>query len=459
MASINAALAQVKRHHSLTLDSKVILQFALALDHSWRERQLGPAQTVQLFILQVLHGNSSINGLRRLTPIAFTDSAYVQARQRLPVQLFRDLLQWVNKQASARMLIQRGDDSQLFHGHRVYLLDGSSASMPDTAPLQAFFGQPSGPKPGCGFPSAHLLYLIDLATGMILDIVISPLFTHDLSHAGSTHAKLQAGDLLLNDRAFSSFGHIAVIHSKKMHILTRLHQHMQVPAADPRPATRRARQGGKIQRQTLRRTQTFIRRYPIQEDVLTTWQKPRRPPAWMTRTDYALLPDQLTVRLVTYVVNSPGSRTRRITLVTTLIDAVKYPAKQLAALYQRRWEIEGHLRELKTTMKMDVLRTKTVDGVTKELLVYAMAYNLVRLKMLEAAKRQGVAVERVSFIDALRWLSQNHGAQELQILIVNPDRPGRPQPRAVKRRPKPYKLLTEPRKDWLERVVQQGKAA
>ena len=360
------------------------------------------------------------------------------------------------------MIIKRGDDSQLFHGHRVHMLDGSNASMPDTAPLQKFFGQPSGQKAGCGFPAAHLLYLLDLATGMILDITISPLFTHDLRHAASTHDRLDTGDLLMGDRAFASFAHIGLLRSRKMHILSRLHQRLEVPCPIHRVARRPGKQGGKSPRQTLRRIQTFTRAGMIQDDLLSVWIKPVECPVWMTQADYDSLPVQMTVRIITYHLKTPGIRTKRITLVTTLIDPVRYPAKELAALYQRRWEIEGHLRELKTTMRMDVLRTKTIDGVIKELLVYVMAYNLVRLKMLEAARHQGVAVERVSFVDALRWLAENHDAEEVEKpirLIINPHRPGRAQPRAVKRRPKSYKLLTEPRRKWLKRTMKQGNAA
>ena len=459
MASINPALAQVKLDHKHLLSSKVILRFALALQHEWRDRQLGPAETIQLFILQVLHGNAAINALRRLTTIPFTDSAYVQARQRLPVQLFRDLVKWIGLQASAKMLVKRGDNSQLFHGHRVHILDGSNASMPDTSPLQKFFGQPPGQKAGCGFPAAHLLYLLDLATGMITDLTISPLFTHDLRHATSAHDGLAAGDLIMGDRAFASFAHIALIRRHQMHILSRLHQRLEVPSPIHRVARRRGKQGGKSPRQTLRRIQTFTRKGLIQDDLLSAWIKPVECPVWMTEAIYAKLPGEMTVRIVAYHLKTPGLRTKRITLVTTLLDSTKYPANQLAALYQRRWEIEGHLRELKTTMRMDVLRTKTVDGVTKELLVYVMAYNLVRLKMLEAARRQGVPVERVSFVDALRWLAENHNAHEFEELILNPLRPGRAQPRAVKRRPKSYKLLTEPRREWLKRTMKQGKAA
>ncbi len=146
-----------------------------------------------------------------------------------------------------------------------------------------------------------------------------------------------------------------------------------------------------------------------------------------------------------------------MTLVTTLLDAEGYPLKELAELYGARWRVELNFRHLKTTMKMDVLKCQTVAGVLKELTVYAIVYNLVRVVMVEASRRQGVEVERVSFIDALRWLSQARPGEELPELVVNPERPGRYEPRVKKRRPKQYPLMRKPRsvlrKDLLSQAV------
>ena len=132
--------------------------------------------------------------------------------------------------------------------------------------------------------------------------------------------------------------------------------------------------------------------------------KPEGRPEWMTAEEFATLPEALIVRELRYRVGRPGFRTREVTLVTTLVDAGLYPPEALAGLYGSRWRVELNLRHLKATMRMDVLRCKTVDGVLKELAVYAMVYNLVRLVMIEASRRQGVDVERISFIDAMGWL-------------------------------------------------------
>ena len=189
-------------------------------------------------------------------------------------------------------------------------------------------------------------------------------------------------------------------------------------------------------------------------DQVVDWLRPAGPA-------HAELPPSLRVREVRYRVEVAGFRTREVTLVTTLVDAVAYPAEALASLYRRRWEVEVHLRNLKTTMKMDVLKCKTVDGIRKELAVYAMAYNLTRLSALEASRRQGVDVARISFVDAFRWLATTtvRGWFGLPKLVINPDRPDRVEPRVRKRRPKAYPLMTKPRAELKKALLGQGVTA
>ena len=193
-------------------------------------------------------------------------------------------------------------------------------------------------------------------------------------------------------------------------------------------------------------------------DQLVEYFKPKSRPKWMGVEEYAALPDSMMVREVRFNITHRGCRTRVITLVTTLLDPDRYPARELAALYETRWRVETNLRHLKQTMRMDVLRTKTVEGVNKELAMFALAYNLVRLVMLEAAKRQKVPVERISFIDALRWLCHTEPGQPLCNLIVRPDRPHRLEPRVRKRRPKQYPLMKRPR-DELRKALLQNRVA
>ena len=165
----------------------------------------------------------------------------------------------------------------------------------------------------------------------------------------------------------------------------------------------------------------------------------------MTAEQWEQLPASIVVRELRYRIHVLGVRTREVTLVTTLLDPDRYPAKELAHVYSLRWGLEVNLRHLKQTMKMDVLHCTTKVGVLKELAVFIIVYNLVRRVMAAAAQRQQVAPERISFIDAWRWLQQAEPTSALPDLIVNPERPGRYEPRVRKRRPKQYPVMKKPR--------------
>jgi hypothetical protein len=174
---------------------------------------------------------------------------------------------------------------------------------------------------------------------------------------------------------------------------------------------------------------------------------------------YDTLADCLVLRELRYHARRRGFRSQRITLVTTLVDPRLYPAEELAEQYRGRWEIELNFRHLKQTMKMDVLKCKTVDGVLRELAVFVLVYNLVRLVMLRASQRQEVALARISFIDALRWLRDVRDASELIDLIVNPPRTDRVEPRVIKRRIKGYNLMKRPRRELRQKLLHSALAA
>jgi hypothetical protein len=168
------------------------------------------------------------------------------------------------------------------------------------------------------------------------------------------------------------------------------------------------------------------------------------------------VPATLRVRELKYTLARPGFRVRQVTLVTTLLDAQVCTKQHLAEVYGLRWTIETGFDHLKTTMNMNVLRCQSVDGVMKELTMFLLAYNLVRMTMCEAARRQGVPPERNSFVDALRWLATARVGDPLPDLVINPLRPGRLEPRAVKRRPKQYPLLNQSRHELTQRLATQG---
>jgi DDE family transposase len=388
---------------------------------------------------------------QRLGLVDCTGEAYCQARQRLPLGVLQYLVRALSQHLGASTML---DDGR-WHGHRTFLVGGSGVSMPDTPALQKQFGQPGGQAPGCGFPVMHLLALFHATTGFLLNVVGAPLRTHDLSRIGQLHPDLSEGDVLVGDRGFCSFAHLALLAARKVFGVFRVHQKQIV---DFRPhrrrATRRSRQRGERGLPSSR----WLRRLG-RHDQLVEYSKPKQRPTWLTAQAFAALPDTLTVRELRYTIAERGRRTRVITLATTLLDPQRYPAADVAALYAQRWQIETNFRHLKQTLRMDVLRCKTVEGVKKELAVYALVYNLVRLVMREAAQRQGVPVARISFIDAVRWLADAiHGAAELCLRLI-PERPGRFEPRAVKRRPKEYNRLNQPREVLRKRLLSKTDAA
>lgn len=175
----------------------------------------------------------------------------------------------------------------------------------------------------------------------------------------------------------------------------------------------------------------------------------------MRDQQFATLMDSIVVRELRYSIHEKGFRVKNITLVTTLLDAECYPLDDLAEQFRQRWEIETNFGHLKTTMKMDVLKCKTVAGVLRELHIFAIIYNMVRQVMLEAAKRQNVDVRRVSFIDALRWLQTASPGDDLPKLVINPHRPNRQEPRVRKRRPKEYPLMNKPRRQLKKELARQ----
>jgi hypothetical protein len=452
MLTISQALRRLKGNFADAVPEALLRQICRDLDYSFRRRTLTPVVTPYLFLQQVLHGNTAVGNLRHLSGLDFTESAYCQARARLPLAFFRRLQRAVT---GACRHVDSADPSTRWRGHRLFLLDGTSFSMPDTPELQQAFGQSGAQVPGCGFPTAHLLVLFDAPTGFLLHALPAPLRTHDLAHAAALHPALEPGDVLVGDRAFCSYAHLALLRRRKLHGLFRAHQKLLI---DFRPHRRHThpRRAGK-EPAGLPRSR-WLQRLG-KHDQRVEYFKPRERPVWMTAPEYGQLPDSLVVREVRFRVRVRGRRVREITLVTTLLDPRRDSARALAQRYARRWQVETDLKHLKQTLGMDVLRCETLPGVIKELLMFVIVYNLVRRVMQEASRRQGVAPDRISFVDALRWLRHARAGVEWPRLRVNPDRPGRVEPRARKRRPKEFDLLTKPRAELRKALLGKQRAA
>jgi hypothetical protein len=356
-----------------------------------------------------------------------TTSPYCQARSALPL----DPLQQIHDAvvAEAHGAIGSGN---LWCGRRVLTADGSSVTAPDTPENQKAFPQQSVQKPGCGFPIIRIVALLSLATGMLVAWTTGHWRQHELTLLNLLWDYLQSGDVLLGDRGFCNWGLLALCLQRKVDAVLRVKGSVR----------RDFRRGKRLSR----------------DERLVQWSKPARC-AWTIAPQlWATLPEVLTLRLVRCHLSLPGFRTRKIILVTTLLDSSEFPPAKLAELYYRRWAMELSLRNLKITLQMDHLSCKNPENLAREIRMHFLVHNLVRRLMLEASRRHSVALERVSFAGSLaaarryseamlqaRSQSRRHQlCEDLFGVLARdllPDRPGRREPRALKRRPKPYPRL------------------
>lgn len=331
----------------------------------------------------------------------------------------------------------------LWSGRRVRIVDGSSFSMPDTPENQEAYPQPSAQSPGCGFPVARFVTLTSWSTGNVLDADEDALSVHERTLFHRLWHRLMPGDVLLSDRGFCSYADLVTLNKRGVDAVMRLVQNRRVDF-------RKGRRLGP-------------------GDHLVTWPKPAIRPRWLSPEAFDALPEEITLREIRFRIHVAGFRSREITVVTTLLDPVAFPKEALAQLYRDRWFVELDLRHLKISMHMDVLRGKSPDIVRKEFWAHLLAYNLLRGLLADAADHKASVARRLSIKGSLQRLSvyvpqfissakESQDNQLTQLLrdIRNdpvPDRPDRVEPRARKRRPKPYPLLTVPRAIAREKIA------
>ncbi len=312
--------------------------------------------------------------------------------------------------------------------------------MPDTPENQAIYPQSSRQRPACGFPVMRVVAIFSLATGVLLALAKGALRVHERTLFRSLWDRLDPGDVVLADRGFCGYADFYCLAHRGVDCVMRKNARRSVGATPGR----RLGKG----------------------DRLVHWHKTGRCPKWLDPADWKAMPSRLTVREIHFVVHIPGFRTQAITVSTTLLDPEAYPTDAFIELYRRRWMAELFLRDIKTTLGMDILTCKTPAMIHKELLMYLIAYNLVRALMLEASLRHAVPVHRISFKGTLstvrEWApvlaaasrKRRRGLVDLLIAILArdpiPHRPNRVEPRARKRRPKNYQLLNKPRHEFRE---------
>lgn len=362
---------------------------------------------------------------RRLAPPSANTTSYVEARQRLPEEMLRRIHRHLFNE------LERQTGSALrWRGHRVKAIDGTSAQMPDSARNQSAYPQPAGQDPGCGFPVVQLVGLLDLNHGGWEDFVESPMQFSETEGLDQLFSRLGGGDILVGDRAYTSYETVARLLQAGAHFVGRNHHARKLDF----------RKGNKIG--------------PNQR--LQVWRKPhwQTPGSKLSPGEWEQLPEEMTIRIIRIRATDRDSKAVTKYIVTTLLDAQTYPAEETASLYFHRWEIELRFRDIKTTMKMEMLRTKSPEMIRKELMMHMIAYNALRLLMLKSAAIHGCNHRRLSFKGALQVLASTaanfsevgekprvRGRERAELMRriaerVVPNRPGRNEPRNVKRRPK-----------------------
>ena len=415
---------------------------ALLPEH--RERLFPPTETLSLFLAQALSQDRScqkaINdaAVKRLmgglSPCSTLTGGYCRARQRLPLTLVSSLTYQTGQLIDSHVPVE-----WRWQGRPVRLIDGTTITMPDTLENQTVYPQSNGQKSGLGFPICRIVGVICLSSGALLNASIGP-----CKGKGSSEQDLlrtiqhtfNSGGLVLGDAYFGTYFFLASLLEKGVDAVLK-----QMGAGKRSTDFRKGKRLGP-------------------KDHLVELFKPKNKPDWMTQTQYDLSPASLIIREL---------KTGGKIIITTLRSPKQASKKQLKALYKNRWHVELDVRNIKTTLGMEKLSCKTPQMIEKEMGVYFLAYNLIRLLMAQAATLADLLPRQSSFKPTvqlwLAWSQQTYalvseGSQTHLFILIAPvtvgNRPGRVEPRAVKRRPKPFPLLMKPREVACNEIMRNG---
>jgi len=359
---------------------------------------------------------------------------YCRARAKIPPTVLRRLAVRVGGRLERQV-----PEWWLWHDRHALLVDGFTVQLPDTPENQERWPQPSSQKPGLGFPMLRLVVILSLATACVQDLAYGPYAGKETGETALLRTLLEgffAGDVLVFDRYFCSYFMLALALRRGVDVVTRLHQ---------------------------RRDYDFRRGKRLgPNDHIVEWRRPARPD-WMTAEEYADIPETLQVREIRVYVSEPGFRVESLVVVTTLLDDDEYTSEDITELYRERWHAELDIRALKVSLRMDFLRCLTPFMIEKEIWSNVLSYNLLRKVAAQAALLHEFHPRQISF-EATRkavegsWGTLSEATPPKQLVLGRfllkelskkrvGKRPGRPEPRAVKRRPKPHRLLTMPRKE------------
>jgi hypothetical protein len=424
------------------LPDKVIIEACKAVGHKYRERKITPIVTVLHMILAAIWPEDSFNASWQIMWAALVSrfsqfggkspsrGKVSQARARLPLELWHFLFKWICQKAQ-----ELSCNFDKWKGHRVVLLDGTCVSMSNNPDLLKEFGSPTGSEHKCRYPLARMVTLCTANTMTVLDYALGRYDQDENALARPILKNLQKGDLLLADRHFAAAHFYRHYMAMGLEFLTRAHHRLKI---------------SRIQRITSYSKNDFIGWMIINENY---------------RKKDGTLPTKIAVRFIRATVCARG-RSRTFWFVTSLLDAERYPAREIAELYCRRWRIETLFREVKINLSADVLRSLSPDGIRKEVVARLIAVNIVRIIMLESAINNNVDPMRISFTHAVRaivifapalatepiWKLPKIYETMLEEIACHlvPCRHSRNEPRCVTRERKHYPKLKTTRNQWRE---------
>ncbi len=432
--------------YSVLFDSILPADFMQTIDRTKRQRSFGHLPTFWAWLGQILHANRSCqHALSMLQswyashqlPIPACDtSSYCKARQRIDQSFLQDIHERITSHLS-----QQSTPMQQWNGLDLYALDASSVHLLDTPENQSVFPQPSSQSPGCGTPVMGICGLVNLSHGGWQTCVTAPHTHHESQSAKPLLNHLKDNDLLLGDRAFCTYEMIALTRRQGANILMRLN--------------------GKREQHLDWRKGRKLNSY----ERIVSWKRPfRSAMPHLSEEEWEQLPEQMEVRLIKLKFENRYGQKDNLVVATTLLDHETYDGIELADLYARRWQIEVKLRDLKTTLQMETFAVKSPEMAEKTLWMSLIAYNLIRALMLRASKECDetmpwelsfsaainiVTAHQHSFIHCAGKPRAKHWAKQSVLALILQSklniRPYRREPRAVKKRPKAYPLLTKHR--------------
>lgn len=387
---------------------------------------------------EAVHKLQAFASLRGIDLPSSSTASYCMARKKFPEEQLVEIYNHTAKCSGSEAV------SGALNNRRVIVVDGTGISMPDTQANQEIWPQSASQKPGCGFPTARICAAFSIEQGTLLDFAIGNKKNHKLPLFRKLWKIFKPGDIFLGDKGFCSYFDMANLEEQSIDSVV-----------------------------TLARRKPFTKSNCLielgKDDLLIKWKRPvYNVNLSYSKEKWAELPLEITLRQIKVIIKHPGFRSQEFHLVTTLLDHTVYPAEELAKLYFKRWDVELFFRDIKVTMGLDILRCKSPEMIRKEILIYFIAYNCIRRLMKQSAETADVPIRTVSFkgsVQAIRnWeplfmqaqLSNSDRLQVITDLYIamtkTPirQRPGRSEPRCVKRRPKPYQLLTKQRHEMRE---------